>query len=305
MRRTITIISIALLALSTPLRADDDPDGAGELLERDPDEFETTWIGVRLGAWYRPLKEMQLRVNGTGPGGVVVGDRFDIEDDLGVSDRVWSDWGFRDWIPEAEVFVDTRWISLSVWGVAPFEYRGRGRFTRTVSFGGQTFAANVPTESRFEQWFVGVDMKGNLLNNQVIALSPLVGMRAIGIDWEVRAGQPLVFQADTSDLDLPLEAGDDQIIPYPVVGLEVKLGWRQWFEIDAKLAGMWIEYGDIEGGSVQADAGLTFWPIPWVGLRVGGRWVMFDFEQGDRDDREHIDFDLEYLGGTASLIVRI
>lgn len=305
MRWTLISTLVAAAALgAAPLRAQDD-DGGG-LFERDPDEFETEWIGLRLGGWYRPLKEMRIRANGRVPGtGIVVGDRFDVEDDLGVGDRVDSDWMFRDWILEGEAFVDTRWISISVWGVAPFEYRGRSSFRRSVSFGGQTFAANMPTESRFEQWFAGVDVKGNIFNNAFFALSPLIGARVIGIDWEVRAGQPVMFRADTSMLDFPIEVGDFQVIPYPVVGLEVKAGWRQWVEVDAKVAGVWVEYGDIEGGSVQADAGLTFWPIPWVGLRIGGRYTYFDFEHGDRDDTDYIDFDLEYLGGNASLILRI
>ena len=281
------------------------PAGAQE--DDDEDEFPTTWVGGRLGLWYRPEIDMRARVNGRLPSvaGALLGTSFDIERDLGVTETVQSDYMFENGVLEAEAFFETRWISLSVWGVAPFSYEGDTVLQRSITFAGVTFTANQPVTSRFEQWFAGADVKVNLLNGSIVAVSPLVGLRAIAIDWEIRAGPPLNLTGDTSDIDSPLELGDYEVIPYPVVGAEVRIGIRRWFEVDAKLAGFYVTYDDVQGGSIQADLGVTAWPIPYVGVRLGGRYVLFDFESIDQDQRGSFDYDLEYLGATISLIVRI
>lgn len=216
---------------------------------------------------------------------------------------------FNNAILEGEVFMDSRWVSLSLWGIAPFEYRGDAPITRSFNFGGQTFSATLDSESRFRQWFAGLDLKFNILNNKIIALSPILGLRAFAIDWEIKGKIPatgqVVAQGDTSDIDSPLKIGDDQLIPYPVLGAEIKVGIRRWVEADLKVVGLYVSYGEVEGGSVQADAGLTFWPIPYLGLRVGGRYATFQFETKSQDKKDSFDFDLDYLGANISLIVRI
>lgn len=290
---------LAGLALAGPVRADDDDED---------DEFDTLWFGARLGLWYRPEIDMKVQVNGRllgGGLGTLFGTSLDIQRDLGVEQTVQSEYMFQNGVFEGEVFFDSRWISLSVWAVAPFRYEGNTVLQRSITFAGVTFTASQPVTSRFEQFFAGTDLKINLLNNSIVAISPLVGVRALAVDWEIRAGPPLNVVADTSDVDSPLAFGEFELIPYPVVGAQVKVGIRRWFEVDAQLAGMYISYDDVAGGSIQGDLGATVWPIPWIGLRLGGRYVLFDFKSRDQNRNDAFDFDLEYLGANISLIVRI
>lgn len=275
----------------------------------DDDEFETGWIGARAGIWYRPEIDMRMRVNGRllgVPGPVqnfLNGTRIDIERDLDVKETAESDYMFQNGVLEAEFFVDTEWVSLSIWGVAPFRYEGRTVLRRTIRFGDVEFTAAQPVESKFEQWFAQAEIKVNLLNNEVIRLSPIVGIGNISIDWEIRAtGTGLV--GDTSDIDSPLQAGDDQLVPYPIVGAEVRAGIRQWLEGDLKLTGIFVAYSGIEGGTFTLDAGVTAYPISLIGVRAGLRYVVFDFRSRDENDRDSFDFDLEYFGFTFTVLVR-
>lgn len=303
------LVGVLLCLCAGPALAQDDK------ADDDDDEYETERFGARLGIWYRPEMDMQVQLNGRAipglPGGggaignILPGTDIDVERDLGVTQTPTSDYMFENGILEAEVFFDSRWVSLSVWGVMPFAYEGETVLSQTINFAGVSFTVNQPVESRFEQWFGSADVKINLLNNGIIAISPLVGLRVMGLDWEIRAGAPANITADTSDIDSPILFGDDQVIPFPVIGAEVKVGIRRWFEVDAKLAGIYISYSDLEGGSIQGDLGATVWPIPWVGLRLGGRYVTFDFESKDQNDRNSFDFDLDYLGFNIALIVRI
>lgn len=302
---------VACAFLAAPVWAQDDGGG-------DDDDFDTNWFGARIGLWYRPAMDMNMKVNGRPrlPGGgqlpqafgVLIGSSIDIQDDLGVTETVTSDYMFENSILEGEVFFDSEWISLSVWGVAPFAYEGDTVLSRTISFAGQSFTANLPVESRFEQWFLGTDLKVNILNNRIVAISPLVGLRVFALDWEIRGLPPPplpVIKGDTSDIDSPLKIGDDQLIPYPVLGAEIKVGFRRFIEADLKVAGMYVSYDEVEGGSVQVDAGVTVWlGIPYVGIRLGGRYSTFRFETKDQDEQNSFDFEVEYLGANLSLIAR-
>lgn len=294
------LVGVLLCLCAGPALAQDDK------ADDDDDEYETERFGARLGIWYRPEMDMNVKINGRIPGvPQFLGNSIDITDDLGLTESVESDYMFENGILEGEVFFDSRWVSLSVWGVMPFTYTGTGLAQKTFNFAGVNFTVSQPIESRFEQWFASADVKINLLNNGIIAISPLIGLRVVGVDWEIQAAPPANIKADTSDIDSPLLLGDDQVIPFPVLGAEVKVGIRRWFEIDAKLAGIYVSYSDMRGGSIQGDLGATVWPIPWVGLRLGGRYVTFDFESKDQDERNSFDFDLDYLGFNIALIVRI
>jgi len=309
--RSRAVLPLALAAVfagcfAAPARAQDD-----EVDADDDDDFDTSWFGARVGLYYRPQMNLRAQVSGQpevpGFGGQLVGllgTSIDIERDLGVTETVESEYMFNNGIVEGEVFVDTRWASISLWGIMPYEYRGKTNMTRTVNFGGQQFTASTPVESKFRQYHVGLDVKINIINNKFVRLSPVVGVRLLGIDWEVR-DLTTGLKGDTSDIDTPLKYDEAAIIPYPEVGLEVRAGLRKWIEADAKLTGSYFTYDNIEGSTLTLDVGVTGYPIPYLGVRVGGRYMEFDVQSVDDDDPDDsFDLDLEYLGATLSIIVR-
>lgn len=272
------------------------------------DEFDTSWFGARLGIFYRPEMNLKAEVSGTGtqPGTLfgLLGTSLDIQDDLGVTETVESEYMFQNGILEGEVFFDTRFASISLWGIAPYEYKGKAALTRAINFGGAQFSASTPVESRFRQYHVGLDIKVNIINNQYVRLSPIVAARVLGIDWEVKA-QQLGLTGDTSDIDTPLTYDDAALIPYPELGLEVRAGLREWIEADLKVTGTVFTYGGLEGGTLTIDLGVTAYPIPFLGVRLGGRYMELDVKSRDDDDaKDSFDLDLEYLGATLSVIVR-
>jgi hypothetical protein len=314
-----------ILAPTPVVAAEDDDD--------DDDEFDTSHLGARLGIWYRPEFDLRGQIGGVTPPGTGVSSPptvFDVHTDLGVTETAMSDYMFQNGILEAEIFIDSRWITVSVSGVAPFRYEGETNLSRSITFGGISFAQNVNIESRFEQWTAGVELRVHLLNNRFIRLSPLVAVRALSIDWEVEASTSGVLgssglKGDTSDISSPLEFGDDQVIPYIEIGAEVRVGWRDLIEADLKLSGLVVDYLGVEGGTINFDAGITAYPTYFIpnspidiGLRLGVRYIEWDLKAKDsvlnpiggtmgfsNDDRDDLfDLDLEYLGFNMSLIIR-
>lgn len=298
-RRALALAALALLLAPAPALAEDKDD--------DDDEFDTSYIGARLEYWYRPAMDMQVSVSGQAfsqlsPLGLT-GTPLDIQDDLGVTETVTSDYMYQNGIFAGEVFIDTRWLSVSAQVTPPFEYKGETTLTRTITFGGQQFQVSTPVESKFRQALAAIEVKINVLNNEYVRLSPLVALHAIGVDWEIKAPQ-FGLSGDTSDIDTPLKWDDMSIVPYPELGAEVRLGLRKWVEVDLKGSGSYINYYGVQGKSISLDAGVTAYPIEWVGLRLGARYTKIDLESTSDDSDESYDFDVEFLGATLSVVVR-
>lgn len=295
--RWVALIALLSVTLAAPARAEDADD-----------DFDTSWFGARLGIFYRPEMNLKAEVAGAGtqPNTLfgLLGTSLDIKDDLGVTESVESEYMFNNGILEGEFFFDTRFASISLWGIAPYEYKGDTVLTRTINFGGAQFSASTPVESRFRQYHVGLDVKINIINNKYLRLSPIVAARILAVDWEVRAPAAGLV-GDTSDIDTPLKYADAALVPYPELGLEVRAGLREWIEADLKVTGSVFTYGTLEGGTITLDVGVTGYPIPFLGVRLGARYMSFDIQSSDDDDPDDsFDLDLEYLGATLSVIVR-
>jgi hypothetical protein len=292
-------LSLGLVSAAGVARADD--------AHAADDDFDTTWFGARLGLWYRPDMNMKVAVSGSSRTAQfisLIGTEVNIKRDLGVRGNATSDYSFENGIPEAEVFFDSRFASISLWAVAPFEYTGRTTLTRTITFGGAAFTVSQPVDSRFRQTLLGLDLRFNILNNQYVRLSPIVAIRMLGIDWEMRAGPPLNQRGTTSDINTPLEFGGFQMIPYPEIGAEVRLGLRKWFEVDAKLTGTYVDYDTTQGRSVTFEAGVTGYPIKFIGLRLGLRYTALKFESKNSTKSDSYLIDADFFGANISLIVR-
>ena len=292
---------LALLLLTPLAHADEDDED---------DEFETNWIGLRVGAWYHPTFNMDVQVTGRPLGGLtnLIGTEFDIKRDLGVEENPRSP-SLVDFdqsaVLEFEPFIETSFVSFYGWLVTPFEYRGEAQLTRTINFAGQSFSASTTVESKFRQAFFGADFTINIFNNRYFRISPLVGARALLVDWEIR-DRLSGLRGDTTDIDSGVRLGDFQVLPYPEIGGAVHVGYRDYIDVRLLLAGSYVDYFNFKGSSYRVEASVTAYPIPWIGIRVGARFLEFDFSSRTDNSRNgSFDMDLEYLGANLSLIVRI
>jgi len=205
------------------------------------------------------------------------------------------------------VFVDTRWLSLEAFWVTPFEYMGQSITRATFSFAGAQFQASQPIQTDLQQSIAGLDIKVNIFNNRFFRISPVVAARALAIDWSVKDpsfGSPL--KASTEDIDFPISFGRYKVFPYPEVGGEVRVGYRDFIEADLKVTGLYINYLGVEAWTTLIEAGITGY-IPvfnYIGVRVGYRYYFFEAKTNDQNSDKQFSADLRISGAVASIIVR-
>jgi hypothetical protein len=314
-----SLLWISLLALTfaplsaAPAFAQDGEEASADADE--DDEFSTTWFGFRGGFWYRPSIRMNAQVTGRGfVGGLanVLGSEIDIERDLAVRESPHSETSVdfdAEAVVELSPFVETRWVSVYGWVTAPFEYRGNTQLGRSLSFGGATFTASSNVRSKFRQLFFGTDVAVNIFNNRFFRVAPLVGLRAIGVDWEIRSRDTsgrTIAKGDTSDIKSPFQLGDFEILPHPEIGALLSVGYRDYVDVNLRLATAYVDYFQMVGATYRVELSVTAYPIPWVGIEVGARYLEYDIHsKAAQGRRGAFDFDLEFAGLTAAIIVRI
>ncbi len=184
--------------------------GVGTARAEDPkvssvDEFDTFRGGIRLGFWIRPeLKDLSLKVpiQSTAPANVQTLPReFDAKDvGLDASDPTMADVvnGVHG-APTGELFLDTRWISLSLRGVAPFQYKGTKTFTaQTLKVGNLEIAAGALVKSKLILWLAGFDVAVNILNDQYVRVGPVIGLRALGLHASVTGRGSVTVNGQTA-----------------------------------------------------------------------------------------------------------
>lgn len=302
--------------IAAPTFAQDEEVSADEADDDDEDsEFSTNWIGLRGGFWYRPSIRMNAQVTGRGlTGGLanVLGTEIDIERDLGVRESPHSDTSVdfdAEAVVELSPFLETRWVSVYGWVTAPFEYRGRTQTSRTLNFGGATFTAATNVRSTFRQLFFGTDVAVNVFNNRFFRVAPLVGLRAIGVDWEVESRDlsgRVLASGDTSDIKSPFQLGEFEILPHPEIGALLSVGYRDYIDVNLRLATAYIDYLKMTGATYRVELSVTAYPLPWIGVEVGARYLEYDIQsRAEQGRRGAFDFDLEFAGLTAAIIVRL
>ncbi len=300
----------APLAVPQPVHAEDEGDDGD-------DEFDTFHVGMRIGAWYQPEIDFNVRVGGSGlPGqiGQILPTSFDAERDLSIRGNPKSEYLVdfdQSAILELEPFIHTRFLNIAVQWIAPFEYEGRASLTRTISFGGVDFSANQSVDAKFRQAFLGAEVGINIFNNEFFRISPVVGLRALAIDWEIQnritgpGGLSGGIRGDTSDIDSPMEFGDWQVFPFPEVGLDVGVGYRSIIDVNLKVMGAYVNYFGYEGSWFRVEANATLYPISFVGIQLGYRFTTYDFNSKSDDGDERFSFNLDFSGVTFAIILRI
>jgi hypothetical protein len=315
-RAFAVIVLLAVLAAPQARAEDPKPESkdsaASKDSGKDSDEFETSWFGVKAEIWYQPALSLHGQVGGLqGPAALVIpaNTPFDAHDDLGVkTDTANPTYIGLDGCPLVlEAFVDTRWISLSAWWISPFEYKGSTVLTRNFDFAGVQFTASQPVETDLAQSIVGFDIDFNVINNRFVRLSPVVGVYALALDWGVKDPTPgSAVKASTEDINFPLTFGRFSVFPYPVVGGEVRAGYRDFVEVDAKLTGVYLNYIGVQAWTALFDVGVTGY-LPFfnnVGMRVGYRYYYFQAKTDSSAEKNQFSVDMRLSGMTLALIGR-
>lgn len=300
-RSSILVALLCCFAGASPAFAEDD---AKE------EEFETSFFGAKIECWYQPALTLNAAVVGGTDANVIQNlflqnTRFDAHDDLGVKTNtpqpVYMD--FLGGPIVLDAFVDTRWLSIEAFWITPFEYKGDTVLTRTFMFGGATFSASQPVRTELAQSITGFDIKVNVLNNRFVRVSPIVAVRALAIDWSVSSP---TFKASTEDIDFPLTVGRYKVFPYPELGAEVRVGYRDYIEADIKVTGLYVNYLGVQASTVLAEAGVTGY-LPFfnhIGMRLGYRYYYFNARTSDQKADRQFTADLRIQGATLALIAR-
>lgn len=290
--------------------SDDKPAAEKKDTGKDSDEFETSWFGAKAEVWYQPALSLKAAVVGgtdfNSPlSQFLQNTKFDAHDDLGVQTNTPKP-TYLDFLGGPIVldgFVDTRWLSIEGFWVTPFEYKGTSVLTRSFTFGGATFSASQEVHTDLLQSILGADIKFNVLNNRFVRVSPILALRALAIDWNVKS---LTFKASTEDIDFPLSFGRYKVFPYPELGAEVRVGYRDFIEADLKVTGLYINYLGVQAWTALVDVGVTGY-LPFfnnVGLRLGYRYYYFNARTSDQQSDKQFSADLRLSGATAALLVR-
>lgn len=132
--------------------------------------------------------------------------------------------------------------------------------SRTITFGSLTIPTNRAVRSevdiqlydfRYGYSFFDVPKNG-------FRFGPTVGVAYLDID--VRVTDLVTSSSDSLSERLPL----------PRLGLQGAVPFGD-FEIGAKVSGLYVEYGDFEGYTVEGDVSLAWRPLRNVGLVAGYR----------------------------------
>jgi len=195
---------------------------------------------------------------------VLVGTEIDLIDDLGVED--------------SKAFTEGR-IALKMgkhnlrYSYAKLSWKGDKALSRTINFGGETYAATTQVNSTLDIGYHRLGYEYDLFDT----LSNKIG---------------LIFDIKYLDLNVNIKAavgGTDKTlssqIPIPTIGAIVKINMPALFSVTAEATG--ITLGST-GYLYDAEAMVSFHPLPFVNLSGGYRMFVMDFEY----DNDKFAFDL-------------
>ena len=84
----------------------------------------------------------------------------------------------------------------------------------------------------------------------------------------------------------PAKLGDDRLLSYPDLGVEVRFGLREYVELDARVTGSLGSFFGYEAVIVNLEGGVSAYPISMVGIRVGFRFYKLDGKLFDKITKE-------------------
>jgi len=192
--------------------------------------------------------------------GSLNGTKLDLEDDLNIDD---------EYYPVGEVFIgsDDHHLSFSFYRA---DYDGTATLTEDINFGGETFPAGDRIKSSLEYDVYDLTYQYDLLDLENVLAGFSLGLvgRLRVYDVEVEIQSRTVDQSEK----------EDYTVPIPLFGLNLHLGILADV-LEARVLASGIGYWD--GYMVDAQAELSFTPIPFVDIHAGYRTFFVDVDAND------------------------
>jgi outer membrane protein len=230
-------------------------------------------VGIRGSYWF-PSLDGDIRLDD----GSLKGTRLDFEDDLGIDD---------EYYPFGEVFLGLGNHHLS-FAFYRADYDGSNLLTKNINFGGKTYLAGDRIHSSLEYDVYDLTYRYDLLDLENILAGFSVGLvgRVMVFDLEAEIRSQTTAQSES----------EDYTVPVPLLGVNLHVGILADI-LEARILATAMGYWD--GHMVDAQAELSFTPIPFVDIHGGYRMFFVDV---DADDLE-LDYDTSgfYVGVTVSM----
>jgi len=192
--------------------------------------------------------------------GSLNGTKLDLEDDLNIDD---------EYYPVGEVFIGggDHHLSFSFYRA---DYDGTATLTEDINFGGETFPAGDRIKSSLEYDVYDLTYQYDLLDLENVLAGFSLGLvgRLRVYDVEVEIKSRTVDQSEK----------EDYTVPIPLFGLNLHLGILADV-LEARILTSGIGYWD--GYMVDAQAELSFTPIPFVDIHAGYRTFFVDVDASD------------------------
>ncbi len=226
------------------------------------------------GRLWSPDLGGDLRVEEQGAGTVIV-----LPDDLSIADEEFA---------EVRLTFHTTRRSKIRFAYVPMEYHGDGILSRTIRFGGQTFAFSTRVVSDLELEYARAGWAWQFLSfsDGDFRLGPL---------FEVKA-----FRGDAAilgpELSPPRSAAETFEAAFPSVGLALDAEPNRKVQVFVEVSGI---FGIDEGELIDAEAGVRFLPTKHLALLAGFRTLSVEAEEDD--DFLDVDIDGIYFGVSLRL----
>jgi hypothetical protein len=188
------------------------------------------------------------------------GTKLDLEDDLGFDD---------EYYPVGEVFLGLgdHHLSFSFYRA---DYDGRETLNQDIEFGGETFPAGDRIKSSLDY-----DVYDLAYQYDVLDLENVLAGFSLGLVGKVKV---LDLEAEIRSETTGQSETEDYTVPVPMLGLNFHLGILADI-LEARVLATGMGYWD--GYMVDAQAELSFTPIPYVDIHAGYRTFFVDVDTND------------------------
>ena len=205
---------------------------------------EAMEFGAR-GFWWFPSLKANMRVDKSG----IRGDDINLKDDLGLDDKSTY---------SVEAFAGTKNHHFSVM-YTPLDYSAGKTINRSLTFNGQTYAANTAVDSSLKMRMLDAEYRYDLINLENI----LAGF-SIGILGKVKYldGEAKLTSALTGEQKQTFG------VPIPMIGAGMHIGLIANI-LEARAKGAWMGYSGSYFYDASADISLT--PFPFLDIHGGYR----------------------------------
>ncbi len=214
--------------------------------------------GISVNYWIAGFSgDAEVRdVDQVGDTGVVIGDKLDMEDDLGL-DSPQDVFEVQAWFKT----LPNHRLSLGYYHV---DYSGTNLLSRTIEFGGYELTADAPLRTTYAVDRISILDEWDFLNKDRGRLGLVWGTQLYIIEAGYEGTEDVTGGHVDENETLPL--------PVPVLGLGGAMDLAYGFGFRGQVCGMYAGYEDNSASYIDLDAGLTY-DYKWLHLGLGYRFI--------------------------------